>query len=117
MEDIKDKTEELISHTGEYLDTFFKVSLLKVTKKTTDIASAAISVMVTLILGLLILFFAGFGTAWWLGDVIDSRIGGFLIVAGFFLIVAFVLIANRRKIVFPFIRNSLIRKMYDEQKN
>jgi hypothetical protein len=117
MEAIKDKTEELISHTGEYLDTFFKVSLLKVTRKTTDIASAAISVMVICVVGLLILFFAGFGAAWWLGDVLNNRIGGFMIVAGLFLIAAFLLIRYRRKIVFPFIRNSLIKKMYDGQKN
>ncbi|HEV7783141.1 MAG TPA: phage holin family protein [Chitinophagaceae bacterium] len=117
MEDIKDKTEELISHTGEYLDTFFKVSLLKVTKKTTDIASAAIGLMVTCVLGLLVLFFAGFGAAWWLGDIMDSRIGGFMVVAGFFIVIAFILISLRRKIVFPFIRNSLIRKIYEEHKN
>jgi hypothetical protein len=117
MEAIKDKTEDLISHTGEYLDTFFKVSLLKVTKKTTDIASAAISVMVTCILGLLVLFFSGIGAAIWLGQAINSTIGGFLIVSGFFVLLAVVLISLRKKIVFPFIRNLLIRKIYDDQKN
>lgn len=117
MEAIKDRTEELISHTGEYLDTFFKVNLLKVGRKTTNVASAAISLMVICIFGFLVLLFAGMGLAWWLGDMINSRIGGFLIIAGLFTVLGTALILLRRKIVFPYIRDTLIRRIYDEQKN
>ena len=113
MEDLKDKTEDLISHSGEYLDTFFKVSLLKVTKKTTDIASAAISLVVICVLGMLILFFGGIALGWWLGDLINSRIGGFLLVAAVYAIICVLIVSYRKKIVFPYIRNILIRKVYE----
>jgi hypothetical protein len=43
--------------------------------------------------------------AWWLGDIVGSRAGGFLIVAGFYLFVGIIIILLRRKIIFPYFRN------------
>ena len=113
-QDIKDKTEDLISHAGDLLDTFYKVSMLRVTKKVTQVASAAISVIILCTVGMLVLFFASLGLAWWLGDIMNSRTGGFLLVAGIYLAVTVCLILMRKKIVFPFIRELLIRKVYDK---
>jgi hypothetical protein len=59
---LKEITGDLARHVGDYLDTFYKVSLLNVTKTVTNITSAAISTIVVCVLGLFVLFFAGF--AW-----------------------------------------------------
>ena len=111
---IKNTTEDLTSHIGDYLDTFYQVSLLNLTKKATNIGSFAFSTIVVCILGLFVLFFTSIAMAWWLGDVVASRAGGFLIVAGFYLVVGIILILLRKKIVFPYFRNILIRKVYDQ---
>ena len=110
---LKDTAEDILSHGADYLDTFYKVSLLKLTKKATHVASATISVIVILTLGMFVLFFAGLGLGWWLGDLVQSRTGGFLLVAGFYLLLAVIIIALRRKLVFPFIRDLIIKNAYE----
>jgi hypothetical protein len=112
-EPIKDKLENISHHAGDYLDTLVKVSLLKITRKATDIVSGAMSILVACILGMFILFFGGFAAAWWLGDVMASRAGGFLLVALFCLVMTIAVILLRKRIVFPFIRNILARKMHE----
>jgi hypothetical protein len=112
-QNLKEKTEDLISHAGDFLDTFYKVSLLKVTGKATQVASATIGMIIMCTLGMFVLFFAGLAAAWWLGDVLNNRTGGFLLVALFYLLLVTCIILIRRKIVFPYIRNLLIRKSYE----
>ena len=53
------------------------------------------------------------GIAWWLGNAINSRPGGFFIVAAFYLVIMIVIIAMRKKVIFPFLRNIITRKIYE----
>ena len=110
---IKDKAENITDHAGDYLDTLVKVSLLKITRKATNIISGAMSILIPCMLSMFILFFAGFAVAWWLGDVMANRAGGFLLTAFFYLVITIVVILLRKRIVFPFIRNILARKMHE----
>jgi len=55
----------------------------------------------------------GFGLAWWLGDVINSRAGGFFIVAAFYLVVMIAMIIMRKRLIFPLLRNIITRKIYE----
>ncbi len=112
-EGLKDHAGDILSHGADYLDTFYKISLLKLTKKVTQIASATISVIAICTLGVFILFFGGLAGGWWLGDLVNSRAGGFLLIAGFYFLLLVCIILLRKKIVFPYIRNLLIRKTYD----
>jgi ABC-type multidrug transport system fused ATPase/permease subunit len=113
IDDLKQKTADLTDHLGDYAETFFKVTLLNVTQKGTDIASAAISLIVISILSLFVLFFAGFGVGWWLGDLVNSRAGGFLLVAAFYLLLITFILLFRKKIFFAYFRNLIIRKIYE----
>ena len=113
-QNIKSTAEDLTRHIGDYLDTFYQVSLLNVTKKVTDVASIAFSTIIVCVVGIFVLFFTSIAMAWWLGDVVASRAGGFLIVGGFYLLVGIIVILLRKKIIFPYFRNILIRKVYDQ---
>lgn len=110
---LKEKTGDILSHGTDYLDTFYQLGLLKLTKKVTQMASATISVIVLCTLGMFVLFFGGLAAGWWLGDLVGSRAGGFLLIAGFYFLVTLCIILLRKKIVFPFIRDLIIRKAYD----
>src|SRR5258705_11301058 len=112
-QEIKDKAGNIADHTADYLDTFVKVSLLKITRKMTQIVSGAISSLIVCMLGMFILFFAGFAAAWWLGDVMGSRAGGFLLLTFFYLVMTIAVILLRKKIILPFIRDILARKIYE----
>jgi hypothetical protein len=65
------------------------------------------------VLGLFVLIFASLGLGWWLGDVMNSRAGGFFAVAGFYLLLVLCVVLMKKKIIFPYIRNLFIRKVYD----
>jgi membrane protein implicated in regulation of membrane protease activity len=65
------------------------------------------------VLGFFLLFFAAFGLAWWIGELISSRIGGFLIVAGFFALLIVLLVAFKEQFLYPMIRNKIVKKVYE----
>lgn len=113
MEDLKEKTIDLADHVEDLADTFYKLTILNVTQKATNIVSSAVVMIVLCLLGFFVLIFAGCALAWWLGNIINSRIGGFLLAAGFFLILMVIVSVLKKKTIFPLIRNLIIRRVYD----
>lgn len=115
MEELKDKTADLIDHVEDIAETYYKLAIVNVTEKATNIAAGTIMAVASAVLGLLILIFLGMALSWWLGDLIDSRVGGFLLGAAFFMIVWIVILLLRKATIFPTIRNSIIRKVYEQE--
>jgi hypothetical protein len=113
MDDLKEKTADLVDHVEDIADTFYRLTIINVTQKATNVASGAIAMIMISVLGFCILLFLGVALSFWLGDVIGSRTGGFLLGSAFFLVLLLVLLALRKKIVFPMIRNLIISKVYD----
>jgi hypothetical protein len=89
--------------------------VLNITQKTTNVASNFILGAAIGFFGFIVVLFLGIALAWWLGDLIESRAGGFLLAAGFFVLVLLIIAGIRKKVVFPFIRNKIIRKIYEKQ--
>jgi hypothetical protein len=120
MEEVKPKSEgitseakDLFEHATDYLDTFYKLTVVNIVQKGVNIASGVINAVIVLFLGIFFLFFAGFGLAWWLGDALNSRAGGFFIVAGLGALAIVAILFMRKKKIFPFLRNLIIRKIYE----
>lgn len=113
MDDIKEKAADLSGHVEDLADTFYRLAVLNLTQKASNIISGAVVMITLFFLGFFILFFLGFALAWWLGDIINSRAGGFLLAAAFFSIIVLSISLFRKKTIFPLIRNLIIRKMYD----
>jgi hypothetical protein len=113
MEELKEKTIDLADHVEELADTFYRLTVLNVTQKATNIVSDVVVMIVLCSLGFFVLLFAGCAFAWWLGNIINSRIGGFLLTAGLFLILMVIVSLLKKKTIFPLIRNLIIRKVYD----
>jgi len=112
-EELKEKTQDTGSHIEEYANTLYRLAMITITQKASNIASGVIVAVAVCLFGLFMLFFASFGLAWWLGDVVQSRVTGFLIIAGFYFLLIVVLIFSRKKILFPFFRNWIVRKIYE----
>jgi hypothetical protein len=113
MEDFKEKTIDLADHIEDMADTFYRLMVLNVTQKATNIVSGAVVMIMLCLLGFFVLLFAGCALAWWLGNIVDSRIGGFLLAAAFFLIIMIIVSLLKKQTIFPLIRNLIIRKVYD----
>lgn len=109
---LKDKTTDLVDHIEDLATTFYRLSIVSLTQKTSNITSGIIVTVITGVIGLFILLFLGVALSLWLGDLVESRAGGFLLGAAIFLIALIVLIVMRKQIMSP-IRNFIIRKIYD----
>lgn len=113
MEDIKEKVTNLGTHVEDLAETYYKLSLLNITQKATNVTAGALTSVIVLVTGLFVLLLSSIALSLWLGDLIESRAGGFLLGAGFFLVIMFLIISFRKKIIFPFFREKIIRKFYE----
>jgi len=115
VQNLKEDAKDIINHAGDYAETFYKLSLVRASKKVSDVGSAVVNSILIFFISLCILLFASMAAAWWLGNVLNSPALGFLLVASFYLLLVLVLILMRKKIITPFIRNLFIRKIYEEK--
>ncbi len=115
MDELREKTADLLDHAEDMAETYYKLAVVNVTEKASNVASVTVMMVLTGVLGLLILFFLGLALSWWLGDIIGSRIGGFLLGAAFFLLMLGLLWLICQRVLLPRIRNSIIRKVYEQQ--
>jgi hypothetical protein len=116
MEEVKDKVEELSGHVKDYLGTLYELTALKLVQQLVNIATFAANSFLLIFFSLLVLMIGGIGLGWWLGDVMHSRAGGFLVVAGFYLVCLICLMTIMKKIIFSGIRNSILKKIYEKTK-
>ena len=114
-QNIKEDAKDILNHTGDYLETLYKLNVVRATKKASDIASGVVNSVLIFFFSLCILLFLSVAAAWWLGVVFNSPALGFLSVAAFYLLLVIILIALRKNVISPFIKNSLIRKVYEEK--
>jgi hypothetical protein len=112
-QEIKEESKDLAEHITDFLETYYQLLTINVAQKSINITSSLIHAVILAFLCLLIASFVGLGLAWWLGNVINSRAGGFFITAGIYLIVMIALIVMRKKVIFPFLRNFITRKIYE----
>jgi hypothetical protein len=113
MEHLKEKTVDLADHVEDFADTFYKLTVIKATEKATNVTAGVLAVAVVAILGLFVIMFGGIALCWWLGNLVNSRALGFLLGAVFFLIVMVVIVMLRKQIVFPYIRDLILRKAHE----
>jgi len=112
-EEIKEDAKDLVGHVGDFLETYYQLLTIKLAQKVVDVTSSLINSVILAFLALLFISFVGLGLAWWLGNVVDNRAAGFFITAGIYLVIMLLLIVMRKKLIFPFLRNFLTRKIYD----
>jgi hypothetical protein len=109
----KEDAKDLVEHIGDFLETYYQLLTINLAQKGINIASAIINVVVLCFLCLFTLGLLSLGLAWWLGNVIESRAGGFFIMGGIYLLIMLAIIVMRKKVIFPFLRNLITRKIYE----
>ncbi|HET9744909.1 MAG TPA: phage holin family protein [Chitinophagaceae bacterium] len=112
---LKEDAKDILQHAGDYAETFYKLTLVRLTRKVSDVASVVVNSVLIFFISLCILLFLSLAAAWWLGGMLESPAGGFLIVAAFYTLLVLILVLMRKKVISPFIRNTLISKIYEEK--
>jgi hypothetical protein len=111
--DIQQKARTVTDDVGELLELYYKLGVLAVTEKASSAISASISVMIVLFLVMFSMLFAGLGISWYLGEKLHSMLAGYLIVAGIFAVLIGIILSIRKSMLFPFLRNTIIKKIYE----
>jgi hypothetical protein len=109
-------TEKLISTGRELVETYRDLISLTVTEKMSMGVSVSVVGIITLVFACFVLLFGALGAAWWIGESMNNMKAGFFIAGSSFLLILFIIILSARNGLMPFIRNMVIKKMYEEDK-
>jgi ABC-type multidrug transport system fused ATPase/permease subunit len=99
LEEIKDNLEDIQENTQEYIEksiAYYKLLGFKVAMKSTTLILKFVLIAICL---LIVLLFVSVALALAIGEFLNSYTFGFLIVAGFYLVLAFLLYLIKDKIV------------------
>lgn len=119
MSETLKKVEELTDHVKDYITTKVEITKLRLAEKTSLTIGNIIAALVVAVLFLFVILFGSIAGAWALSDWIGKNYAGFLIVAGFYLLVAIIVWFTRGKLIrFP-VMNAIIKMLHkkddDEQ--
>lgn len=114
MENNTSNFEELSESAKDYIKTQVEIIGLKTTDKVSLIASFATLGFALSIVGVLALFFACLAVGFYLGELLGSNSLGFCVLAAIFLLVFFVLLIFRKKIILVPLRNKIIKEMLND---
>jgi putative superfamily III holin-X len=113
------KVEELTDHVKDYITTKVEITKLRFAEKTSLTIGNIIAAVVVAVLFLFVILFGSIAGAWALSDWIGKNYAGFLIVTGFYLVVAIIVwFARNRLIRFP-VMNAIIKMLHkkDDDEN
>lgn len=99
------------------IDTYYKLGMATVTQKGANVAAASVFGILIAFLGMLTFLFAFIALAFWVGTLVNSTAGGFGIVAGFFALLSVIIIALKGKVIYPMVRNTIVKKVYEARNN
>jgi hypothetical protein len=112
MNETFEKVEQLTEHVKEYVNTRVEIAKLRLAEKTSLTVGNMIAAVVVAVLFLFVILFGSIAGAWALSDWIGKSYAGFLIVAGFYLLVAIIVwFARGRLIRFP-VMNAIVKMLH-----
>lgn len=113
----ENKVEKLLIHLKDYAETQFQLSILSVQNNFVNLLSSMASIVVLGVLLLFILLFTGIGTAIWLGEYFHNYFLGFFYIAGFYILILFIIYFNREKWIKSPLINALLKKINLDDEN
>ncbi len=108
------KQESIVDAAGDLIETYRKLTSIRIVEYTSLGASVSIFGLMTLVVTVLILLFTGLGAAWWIGDRLHNIKAGFFIVGGFYSLLLLIGVLMANGIIIPNLRNLIIRKIYEQ---
>lgn len=113
MEDLKAKATTLTNHVEELVDTWYELARVNMAQAGSRALSRAIIFFIIGGLFLCILILLGIGLAL-TGKLLHNPAAGYFIVALLYIVLLIIVFVLRKKIVFPIIRDLIVRKIYDK---
>lgn len=112
IDELKEKTADLADHVEDLANTFYRLTVVNLAQKTSNIVSGIVVGIIVGLLGFFALLFLGIAFAWWIGTVLNNHTVGFLAGAGLFIVLVVIVALLRKKIISP-LRDLIVRKIFD----
>ena len=112
MEKTTQNIDALFSETGDYLETRAELFKLKLADKTSAVISTTASGLILGVIGVIFFTLISIGLSLWLGELTGKNYYGFLIVSGFYMLIALVVYSFRNKWLKVPISNIILRKLF-----
>jgi hypothetical protein len=113
MQDLKRKVSDLTDDIQDYLETFYQLKVHQVIEKSSMVATQSTIGSILGVLAIFILTFSGIALALWIGSEVQNTALGFLIVSGIYLLLLLLILALKKSVIVPKLRNFIIKKMYE----
>ncbi len=113
METAEKNKERFVDIGSDLVEAYRNLITIKIVEHTSMGASVSITGLLSLVIAMFVLLFAGLGSAWWLGESLNDMKAGFFIVGGIYVLILIILLATSRKVIVPLIRNLIIKKIYE----
>ena len=115
MEEQKEKDKGLISNIKEYASIRKELAMLTVAEKSSTAAAGAAAGSILAILGLFVFFFGSLTLGFYLSEKIGNTYSGFLILTGFYLLVALIVYFTQENLIKKPIENGMIKKFFKDR--
>ena len=113
MDNIATNFEQLYNKAVLYTKTSLELAKLKAIDKTSDIISSlAVIISISMIVAMFTLFL-NIGIALWIGEILNTLSLGFLIISGFYVIVAIIVYVLRKSLIKEPIDNLIVSKLLE----
>ena len=110
MKTASEHIENLISATGEYVETKTQLIKYQAIDKISDAVSSVVSSLAVIIAGVFFFLIVNIGLSILIGQSLGQVYYGFFIVAGFYALIGILLYAFRKKWLKKPVANLLIQK-------
>ncbi len=107
-----ENTGTLKDNVKDYIETRIDIMKLQAINKGAPVISGAITGIAVAFLGIFIIMFLSFSAAYAISDATDKPFLGFLIVAGFYILLAVLVIVLKDKLLTMPIIHSMLDKVY-----
>ena len=108
------KIEHLVHLAKEYVSLRIHLTELKLGNKSSLLASSLITISILFMIAFFFVLVLTVGLALWIGDSLGQSYLGFLIMAGFYLVVGLVLFIFRNKWIKEPVNNLIVKELFDE---
>lgn len=112
-ETIQSKLDEFVTNSTDLGKTAYKLAKINAITKLTSTLASFIFTIISSVFLFLILLFVSIAIAFWLGEMFHSTPIGFLLVAGFYLVLFILLFLLKGKLILPWLRNKFVQKIYE----
>jgi len=117
MENLHTNAANLADHVQDIAQTYYELASINVAQAGSKAIARAVVFFLLAGLVLCILLLVGIGLSLFLGALLNNAAAGYFIVAAFYLVLVVVFYLLRKTLFFPFIRDIIVRRIYDKTDN